>query len=85
MVFDLDKGYLYVWDGNAWNKIEHSRPDAADAIGISSSDNQYASAFGYSCAINGNWAVIGAPGLDSDEGEAYIFEKTTNGWVERKN
>lgn len=84
LVFDTDKGHLYVWDGNAWNKIEDSRPDAASAIGISSSDNQDASAFGYSCAINGNWAVIGAPGLDNDEGEAYIFEKTIDGWVERK-
>jgi hypothetical protein len=36
--------------------------------------------FGYTVAISGTTAVVGAPGLAKDAGRAYAFTNTANGW-----
>lgn len=80
MVFDLDKGYLYVWDGFGWNRILQDKPDQISSIEAGASDAANADRFGHAVAIKGEWAVVGAPGVDSQEGEAYVFRKGANGW-----
>ena len=43
--------------------------------------------FGGSVAVSGNWAVAGAPAADDlggDSGAAYVFERTSAGWLERQ-
>jgi len=51
---------------------------------LTASDGITADLFGTSVAIDGDYAVCGAPGHDltyGSEGAAYIFEKPTSGWV----
>jgi hypothetical protein len=38
--------------------------------------------FGYTVAISGTTAVVGAPGLAKDAGRAYAFTNTANGWTQ---
>ncbi len=38
--------------------------------------------FGFSVAISGSTAVIGAPGNAKDAGRAYVFTKTAAGWTQ---
>jgi FG-GAP repeat len=86
MVFDTDKGRLYVWDGDGWKalKQEESTLDQILTVKKGASDGLATDEFGYAVAIKGDWAVIGAPGADSDEGEAYIFKHGVDGWKEVK-
>jgi hypothetical protein len=38
--------------------------------------------FGWATSIDGNTAVIGAPGENSGCGSAYIFKRVSNSWVQ---
>jgi FG-GAP repeat len=84
LVFDIDKGHLYLWDGVQWKQVEDKGLDAVSTIVKTPSNSAIGDRFGYSCSVKGKWAVIGAFGIDSEEGEAYIFEQTENGWVQKK-
>ena len=51
---------------------------------LTASDGAISDLFGTSVAIDGNYAICGAPGHDltsGGEGAAYIFEKPTTGWT----
>lgn len=51
-------------------------------VKLVASDATRDSAFGASVAIDGNTAVVGAPGAAASSGKAYIFERTGAVWVE---
>ena len=59
-------------------------------VKIASSDTADSDNFGYSVALDGNYAIAGSPGADgegTDRGQAYIFLKTqggTDGWGQVK-
>lgn len=65
--------YVFHWDGHAWTQGQ--KLTAGDARPF---DN-----FGFSLAIDGNVAVIGAPfheGVGANSGEAYVFEWNGKTW-----
>ncbi len=39
--------------------------------------------FGYSVSINGDYAIVGAPGESSNSGAAYIFKRNGTAWTEQ--
>jgi len=71
--------YLFERDGSSWSEaaiLKASNPGADDE-------------FGWSVAIDGTVAVVGAPGEDGEldagpiaAGAAYVFERTASGWDE---
>jgi len=66
--------YIYHWDGSAW--VQQEKLTAFDAT--------YGDWFGRSVAINGVYAIVGAPGCDlnghSNSGAAYIYKRTGTSW-----
>jgi len=47
------------------------------------SDQEAGALFGFSVALEGDWAVIGAPGMTkSDRGKAYFFRNNSGSWTE---
>ncbi|MCW8925178.1 MAG: FG-GAP repeat protein, partial [Xanthomonadales bacterium] len=66
--------YLFARDGNHWNFTAK----------LSASNTASTDLFGWSVAIEGGTALIGAPNGDTvsaDTGAAYIFVKPITGWV----
>ncbi len=61
--------YAFVRSAGVW-----SQQDKLTALDSAASDN-----FGESVAINGDTAVVGAVGNDSDRGSAYIFKRGVGG------
>jgi hypothetical protein len=71
-IFDDDQGdssgSAYVRSGDLWGQRQKRTHDgAADDC------------FGYSVAINGDIAVVGAYGVNSNQGAAYVFERDQGG------
>jgi hypothetical protein len=62
--------YVFVREGIAWIQQQKLRP-----AGIQASDN-----LGISVAIDGDTAIIGAPGSSPDPGAAYVFVRSGNAW-----
>ncbi|MCG8573876.1 MAG: T9SS type A sorting domain-containing protein [Flavobacteriales bacterium] len=79
---NMGSAYLYQRDGLDWVQIQK----------LSNSDQESYDRFGWSVAIDGDYAIVGAYGEDEDEdganslskaGSAYIFERDEDGvWVE---
>ncbi|NRD20719.1 hypothetical protein HNV08_11725 [Winogradskyella eckloniae] len=68
--------YIFMRSGNSW--AEQIKLTASDAASL---DN-----FGYSVAIAGDYAIVGASGNDdagSGSGSAYIFMRSGNSWTEQ--
>ena len=69
--------YIFEYDGTNWTQQAKLNP----------SDGASSDYFGYSVAIDGNYAVIGAYGDDdmgSYSGSAYIFSFNGTNWVEQQ-
>ena len=71
-----DSGAAYIFERISGNWIETKLLRASDVV-------SYAQ-FGYSVAISGNYAIVGAPGGASGfTGSAYIFERNGSGnWIQ---
>lgn len=87
MVFDLNNGQLYVWEGSKWKRIltEPSEPifTSVPFVERFDGDDLENDGFGFSVAISGSWAIVGSP-QHRDKGEAYIFKLTENSWQLQK-
>lgn len=73
---DAGAVYTYTFDGISW-KMEQK---------LLASDGQAGDQFGFSTAISGNYAIVGAVADDDkgqDSGSAYIFERVNNSWVQK--
>ncbi len=46
-------------------------------------DGQTGGHFGFSVAVDGGTAVVGAPGQDAEAGAAYVFVRDSSGWGQR--
>jgi len=83
MVFDTDKGRLYLHDGQNWYPLPLSALGTIPLVDRLASDGTNGNSFGRSVAIDGNYAVIGAYGFLSGQGKAYVFVRTGNAWTEQ--
>lgn len=71
--------YIFRFDGNNWVKQQK----------LIANDGQEGDSFGYSVAISGNTAIIGAHSFDNNDwqsefGAAYIFQFNGYNWVEQQ-
>lgn len=84
LVFDIDKGAVMFFDGNAWRALSFADEDKTDPQSRSSTQPASSANFGSKVAISGDFAIIGAPRYSgagmSNMGLAYIFNKTSSGW-----
>jgi hypothetical protein len=80
---DAGSAYIFTRSGNNW--IQQQKIVASDRA---SGDN-----FGWSVAINGDYAIVGAPQEDEDAsgnstaasaGSAYIFVRSGNSWTQQQ-
>lgn len=73
-----DAGAAYVFEKNGvnenWEKTQKLTP-------LDRAANDY---FGYSLAISGERAVIGAYGKNGQAGAVYVFQKTVTGWEQKQ-
>ncbi|TAE32990.1 MAG: hypothetical protein EAZ91_03785 [Cytophagales bacterium] len=83
MVYDTDKGRLYLHDGQNWYPLPLSPFGTSPLIDRFASDGATNNRFGFSVAMDGNYAVVGASGASSDQGKAYVFARLGNTWVEQ--
>ncbi len=71
------KAYIYYRSGTSWS----------EQAGITASDGAAGDLFGFSVAINGNYAIVGAAykdvGTASSQGKAYIFYRSGTTWSEQ--
>lgn len=87
-VFDTNMQTLCMFNGTNWVYFQSSiEPNIVHPVEQVASDGEIGDEFGYSVAISGNYAVIGAPydniGTNSNQGSAYIFFFNGTGWVEQ--
>ncbi|HZV67916.1 MAG TPA: FG-GAP repeat protein [Saprospiraceae bacterium] len=86
LVFDLDKGTLYMFDGISWLPLAFLS-NAFPAITGYPNDREEDSNFGCSVAIDGDYAIIGAYlndiGIYEDAGAAYIFHRVGSSWKQQ--
>lgn len=76
---DINQGSAYIFDGAGtnWNQ----------RIKLTAPDGSAHELFGYSVAIDGDTAIVGAPGdsigTNSGQGSAYVFVRSGNTWVQQ--
>jgi FG-GAP repeat len=63
--------YFYRHNGSNWVLLQK----VIDPVGIAGEQ------FGYSVSINGNWAVVGAPGGGAIAGSASIYQYNGSSWI----
>ncbi|HEX2620839.1 MAG TPA: FG-GAP repeat protein, partial [Phototrophicaceae bacterium] len=66
--------YIFTNDGNSW--IEQQKLIASDGIP--------GDRFGQSVALDGNTLLIGADGVENNQGAVYVFGYDGSSWVEQK-
>jgi len=79
---DSDAGAAYVFDRND----DGGTNNWGQSIRLVADDAMAGDLFGWSVAMAGDVAVVGAPGEDSDAGAAYIFEHVagvSGGWTQK--
>jgi hypothetical protein len=67
---DAGRAYVFTKTGAGWKQ----------AAELKGSDTVAADYFGYSVAISGTTAIVGAPVLTKEAGQAYVFTNTASGW-----
>jgi len=73
---DNGSAYVFIRSGTAWT----------EQAKLTASDGAYHDFFGYSVAVDGDMAVIGAIGDDDNgqwTGSAYVFTRTAGTWTEQ--
>jgi hypothetical protein len=88
LVFDADKNTLYMYDGAQWQVLLFSSSASSlPPIKREADDGLASDFFGSSVSINGNYAVVGAPGDDvggeADRGSAYVFFRSGSVWTQQ--
>ena len=88
LVYDLDKNTIYMYDGGQWLALLFTVSEGLIPPTVRTpTDSEVGDEFGYSVAIFGNYAVIGAPsdnvGANTDQGCAYVFVRTQSVWSQQ--
>lgn len=63
------EAYIFQWNGNQWNEVDQLFQPDGDVLHL----------FGWDVAIDGDRALVSAPGED-DEGAVYVFERDGVVW-----
>jgi hypothetical protein len=73
---DAGAAYIFTWSGTSWSEQQK----------IQASDKNLYDNFGIYVAIsdNGNTAIVGAQGVSSSTGAAYIFTRSGTSWSEQQ-
>ena len=75
---DAGSVYVFTRDGTSWNQQQK----------LTAGDRERYDSFGYSVAIDGNTAVVGAyqedPGNTSNAGSAYVFTRDNGTWSQQQ-
>ena len=66
--------YVFVRSGGAWTQQQE----------LTASDGAAGDNFGYSVAVSGDTAVIGAYGKNSNQGAAYVFVRSGGVWSQQQ-
>ncbi|WP_157580179.1 FG-GAP repeat protein [Rudanella lutea] len=87
LVFDLDKGTLFLHDGQNWLPLATTNTNNLLPIERTASDAADNNNFGYSVAISGDYAIVGAYGktigTNARQGAAYVFIRIGNTWTQQ--
>jgi hypothetical protein len=67
---DAGRAYVFAETAAHWNEVAE----------LKGADTVASNFFGYSVAVSGTTAVVGAPGFAKNAGRAYIFARTPTGW-----
>lgn len=70
--------YVFVEPASGWTNMTQTAE-------LTASNGKQNDAFGFSSAISGNTAVVGAPSSSLGLGSAYIFVEPASGWVTTSN
>ncbi len=75
--------YLFSRQGSSWQLLQALIPDEPaeneDEDGEQDDDAAPTTRFGAAVAIDGDWALVGAPG-ESVTGTVYVFQRAEDGW-----
>ncbi len=75
---DQGSAYVFVRSGTSWTQQQK----------LTASDGAAGDSFGFSVAISGDTAVVGAEvddvGANVDQGSAYVFVRTRTGWTQQQ-
>ena len=86
-VYDLDKGALYMFDGQNWSPLAFTTTNSLAPIDRTANDGAAGDFFGYGVAISGDYAIVGAYsndiGANINQGAAYIFTRTGGTWIQQ--
>jgi FG-GAP repeat protein len=73
-VADQGAAYIFIKLRSGWAHM-------TETAKLTASDGARGDIFGWSVALYGDVALVGASGHDSAKGAAYVFEKPVSGWV----
>ncbi len=86
MVFDTDRQVLFMFNGDEWMPFAYATSQSLLRAKLPAGSSLNAR-IGISCAISGNFAVVGADndsvGSNANQGAAYVFEKVNGAWTQR--
>jgi hypothetical protein len=89
LVYDLDKRAIYIYEGRKWQPILFTtNENKLPLYTQEASDGTSFDYFARSVSIDGDYAIVGAyakpgPGLNSEQGAAYIFHRDKGVWYEQ--
>lgn len=86
LVYDLDKAALFLYDGVNWLPLATTETANLLPIDRMALDATADDRFGYSVAISGDYAVVGAWADDADvpdQGSVYIFARVNGTWTQQ--
>ena len=87
LVFDTDKNAMYLFDGQNWNAFAFAMNSKYPATERVLSGLNKADGFGESVAMDGDYAVVGAPKDDingnTNQGSAYIYYRNQGNWEQQ--
>ena len=86
-VYDLDQNTFYLFDGANWLPLAFQNPASIMPTTRLASDGVAGDNFGFSVAISGDYALVGASGKtigsNSFQGAAYVFVRSGSSWTQQ--
>ncbi|HRD57329.1 MAG TPA: FG-GAP repeat protein [Ferruginibacter sp.] len=84
LVFDTDTNAFMYWNGTEWQMLVPGNASGGMPTEIMNPGSSAVNNFGYEVAISGNFAAVAALHSSNINRPVYIYEKTTEGWLQRQ-